>query len=135
MNFDNYTSPGLADFQTDVVPGQVEVFAGDTPAVVTISATYTGAQGTAGIPALTPVKVDFEGGAITIAATTADANAITTVAVKAGSPAGKVPVYKAGCFNVYAIAFPAGANTEALKMAFFSTLSNHQIYVKKPYYP
>lgn len=128
-------TPGIAGFWSDTVGGLVELMAGDTPPVVTVSGTYTGAQGTAGIPARTPVVLDVEGGAIALVdgTTYTKANAITAHDVPAGSAAGSVVVYKAGMFNFEALLWPASFNTDAKKLAAFD-LAKCQIYVKKPYY-
>lgn len=126
---------GIAGFDSQDVPGQVELFAGETPAPVTVSAKYTGAQGTAGIPAFTPVQVNFETDTIVAVdgTTVTKANAITCVTVKAGSPAGEVPVFKAGCFNINALRWPTSLATEAARLGGFN-LASCQIYIKKPYY-
>lgn len=128
-------SPGIADFQTDTVGALVELLAGDTPALVTIAGTYTLAQATAGIPANTPVKLDYETGAIALVDGTdvTKANAITVGVLPAGGPAGSMDVYKAGCFNINALNWPASMDTEAKRYAAFD-LSGCQIYIKKPYY-
>lgn len=135
-NFSDYRdNTGIAGFSSDDVPGQVELLAGESPALVTVSATYTAGQGTAGIPAYTPVQVNFETDTIVLVdgTTVTKANAITCVTVKAGSPAGKVPVFKAGCFNINALRWPASLATEAARLGGFN-LASCQIYVKKPYY-
>ena len=128
-------TPGLATFQSDTIGALVELFAGDTPAPVTLSATYDATLGTAGIPVNTPVKVNFETGAIALVdgTTVTKANAITTGTLVAGSPAGSMGVYKAGCFNIKALNWPASLDTEAKRLAAFD-LASSQIYVKKPYY-
>lgn len=128
-------TPGLAAFQSDTIGSLVELFAGDTPAPVTISAKYSGELGTAGIPANTPVQVNFETGdlALVDGTTVTKANAITCGTLVAGSPAGSMGVYKAGCFNINALNWPASLDTEAERLAAFD-LASSQIYVKKPYY-
>ena len=128
-------NPGYAQFQTDTVGGLVELRAGDTPAAVTVMASFTLAQGTAGIPAHTPVFVANEGAAVQLVdgTTITKANAITTSEIPAGSPAGNVGVYKALCVNVRALNWPASFTTDAQKLAAFD-LSSCQIYAKIPYY-
>lgn len=125
--------PGQAGFWSDTVGALVELWAGDTPAPVTVSATYTTDQGTAGIPANTPVLVGFEGDALVLVTGVLKPNAVTTHAVNAGSPAGNVGVYKSGCFNINALNWPATLTTEAARLGAFD-LALSQIYVKKPYY-
>lgn len=130
-------NPGLAEFQSDTIGGGVELLAGDTPAIVTFSASYTAAQAAAGIPMNTPVDVDYETGVITYPlAEGAKPNAITLGTLRAGTgggAAGRMAVYKAGCFNINALNWPASLATEAARLAAFD-LASSQIYVKKPYY-
>lgn len=139
-------APGLAEFQSDTIGGLVELFAGDTPAPVTISATYGADLAAAGIPAYTPVRVDFESGEIALAAAEVPAdgetpavpavvpNAITVGVLRAGGSAeGRMAVYKAGCFNINALNWPDHLADEEDRLAAFD-LASCQIYVKKPYY-
>lgn len=128
-------NPGLASFASDTITGLVELMAGDTPPVVTGSGTYTSGQGTAGIPAWTPVFVANEGAPVQLVdgTTITKANAITAHLVEAGSAAGNVGVYKAGMFNLAALVWPASFDTDAKKFAAFD-LASCQIYVKKPFY-
>lgn len=130
------TGLGIASHQSDDVLGTVELFAGDTPAPVTISANVPTSLAATGIPALTPVQVNHENGDIALVdgTTITKANAVTVAAVAAGAPANsKVPVYKAACFNLNALKWPASMDTEAKKLAGFD-LASSQIYVKKPFY-
>lgn len=134
----SYPTPGLAQMETDSVTGLVELMAGDTPAVVTISGKYNTTLAAAGIPANTPVDLDFETGNISLVdgTTITKANAITVgtlVAGAGGGVAGEMACYKAGCFNLNALNWPASLDTEAKRMAAFD-LASCQIYVKKPYY-
>lgn len=131
-------APGLAEFQSDTIGALVELWAGDTPAPVTVSANYTAAQATAGIPAHTPVWVDHETDEIALVDGTdvTEANAITVGVLRAGAgggAAGRMAVYKAGCVNINALNWPASLATEADRLAAFD-LASCQIYVKKPYY-
>lgn len=131
-------TPGLAQFQTDTVGGVTELIFGDTPAIVTISAKYTAPQAAAGIPARTPVWVDFETDTIELVdgTTVTKANALLRSGLQAGAGggvAGSISVMKAGCLNLNAIAWPASLDTEAKRLAAFD-LSSCQIYVKKPHY-
>lgn len=131
-------TPGLAQYQSDTIGGLVELWAGDTPAPVSVSAKYTAAQAAAGIPAYTPVSVDFETDEISLVDGTdvTKANAITLgtlVAGAGGGVAGQMAVYKAGCVNINALNWPASLDTEAKRLAAFD-LASCQIYVKKPYY-
>lgn len=130
----DYTDAGLAGRQTDTVSGAVELFCGDTPHPVTISANVSAALAAAGIPAWTPVNVDHETDEITLVTGSVVPNAITVSIVRPGSPAGRAPVYKAGCFNINAIRWPDALNTDALKFAAFDEQVNSQIVIKKPYY-
>lgn len=131
-------TPGLAQFQSDTIGALVELWAGDTPAPVSVSAKYTAAQAAAGIPAYTPVSVDYETDEISLVdgTTVTKANAITLgtlVAGAGGGVAGQMAVYKAGCPNINALNWPASLDTEAKRLAAFD-LASCQIYVKKPYY-
>lgn len=121
---------GIAKISTDSFT-QVELFAGDTPPVVTDYG-IVGSLGTAGIAAWTPVFVDPATRAVTIAQHGTQApNAITTVDVAAGTSAnGTVTVYKAGMFNIDALKWPASYDTTAKKLAAFTTGGNNQIYLK-----
>ena len=131
----DYSNAGVAGIQNEDVNGAVELFAGDTPAPVSISAAVPSAVATAGLAAFTPVVVDNETGTLALVDGTTEtkANAVTIVPVAAGSAVGSVPVYKAGCFNINALQWPATFDTEAKKLAAFN-LGECQIYVKKPYY-
>ena len=131
-------APGLAEFQSDSIGGLVELWAGDTPAPVSISAKYTAAQAAAGIPAYTPVQVNFETDEIKLVDGTdvTKANAITVGVLRAGAGggvAGQMDVYKAGTVNINALNWPASLDTEAKRFAAFD-LAACQIYVKKPFY-
>lgn len=130
----DYKNVGLAERQTDVVTGAVELFCGDTPLPVTISANVPAALAATGVPAWTPVKVDHETGDISLVTGAVVPNAITVSIVRPGSPAGRAPVYKAGCFNINALNWPAALNTDALKFGAFDAMTNGQIVIKKPYY-
>lgn len=132
----NSDNVGIAAHLSDDVYGEIELFAGDTPAPVTISANVPSAIATAGLPARTPVQVNAENGDIALVdgTTITKANAITVAPVAAGAPANsKVPVYKAACVNINALKWPASMNTEAKKLAGFD-MASCQIYVKKPFY-
>lgn len=132
-----YPDVGLADYQTDTVGGLAELFAGDTPAPVSIAGTYTAAQAAAGIPKFTPVRVEYDGGPITVVDGTGDvkANALTTGTLKPGGlKAGSMGVYKAGCLNLKGpINWPAAWDTDAERLQAFD-LASSQLYVKRPYY-
>lgn len=128
-----YSEYGVAGIQTDSFT-QIELFAGDTPQPVTDYALPGSTLATAGIAAWTPVFVDPATRAVTLAVhgTTAP-NAITVCAVEAGSAATtSVPVYKAGMFNINALAWPASYDTDAKKYAAFATGGGNQIYLKAP---
>lgn len=131
-------APGLAEFNSDTIGAVVELFAGDTPAPVSVSATYSTTLAVAGIPAYTPVSVDVDTGAIALVdgTTVTKANAVTVGVLRAGAGngvAGKMGVYKAGTFNINALNWPTSLATEAQRLAAFD-LAESQIYVKKPYY-
>ena len=135
-----YDDIGLASLQTDEFT-QIELFAGDTPAVVTDHGVLGAALAVTGIPAWTPVHVDAATRAITLAVTGSanseddvQANAVTVAPVVPGSPAtASVPVYKAGMFNVEALRFGESFDTDAKKFSAFN-LAECQIYVKAPFY-
>ncbi len=132
----NYPDHGLAQFQTDDVDALNELFGGDTPAPVTIAGTYTAAQATAGIPRFTPVRVDYDGGPITVVdGTNTKANALTIVPLLPGGlVAGSLAVMKAACLNLKGpINWPSAANTETLRLQVFD-LGSSQLYVKRPVY-
>lgn len=131
-------NPGLAGYWSDTIGGGVELLAGDTPAIVTFSGSYSAALAASGIPMNTPVDCDFETGAINLidGTTYTKANAITVGTLlpgAGGGVAGRMEVYKAGCFNINALNWPASMATEAARFAAFD-LASSQIYVKKPYY-
>lgn len=131
-------APGLAEYNSDTIGALVELFAGDTPAPVTVTASYDATLATAGIPANTPVSVDVETGAIALVdgSTVTKANAITSGVLRAGAGggvAGNMGVYKAGMFNINALNWPDSLASEADRLAAFD-LAECQIYVKKPYY-
>lgn len=135
-----YADYGIPSVQTDSFT-QVELFAGDTPAVVTDFGIAGSTLGTAGIPAWTPVHVDPATRAVSLAVIDTDTpansvmpNAVTIVTIKAGSPATcNVPVYKAGMFNIRALNWPTSFDTDALKFSAFAEATDAQIYVKEPY--
>lgn len=100
------TTYGLASFQNESVTSSPELFAGDTPQVVTVGSKPSSAILTAGLPRWTPVVVNHDGGEMTLpdVAGGTPANAITLAAIPAGSPEGfQMPVYKAGCFSIEAL--------------------------------
>lgn len=129
-----YDDIGLASVQTDEFT-QVELFSGDTPAVVTDYGILGATLATPGIPAWTPVIVNAATRAITLPVEgTTKPNAITVAPIAAGSPAtSSVPVYKAGSFNVNAVKFGADFDTDAKKFSAFN-MAECQIYVKAPFY-
>lgn len=132
----NYPDHGLAGLETDTASALKELWAGDTPAIVTFAGTYTAAQGTAGIPANTPVRVEYDGGPITLVdgTTVTKANAVTVGTLKAGSPAGSMGVYKAGCLNLKGpINWPTSFDTDIKRLQAFE-LATSQLYVKAPVY-
>lgn len=129
-----YTEYGLAELNTDSF-SQVELFAGDTPQVVTDYGIIGGSLNAAGIPAWTPVFVDPVTRAITLAVhgTTAP-NAITVAATPAGVAAtSSVPVYKAGCFNIRALNWPASYDLDTERFSAFAAAAGTQIFVKLPF--
>ncbi|MDX0622911.1 hypothetical protein GOD54_23715 [Sinorhizobium medicae] len=132
-----YPDVGLADFQSDTIGGLAELFAGDTPQPVSVAGTYTAAQAATGIPKFTPVRVEYDGGPITLVdgTTVTKANAITTGTLKAGGTvAGSMGVYKAGCLNLKGpINWPASMDTDVKRLQAFD-LATSQIFVKRPYY-
>lgn len=130
-----YADYGVASLETDTFT-QVELFAGDTPPVVTDYG-IAGSLGAAGIPAWTPVYVDPETRAVSLAVNAeedgVEPNAITVTTIKPGTAAtSSVPVYKAGMFNIRALNWPASFDTDAKKFSAFAG-SDAQIYVKEPY--
>src|SRR5690625_7591457 len=97
-----YADYGVPTVQHDAFT-QVELFAGDTPLVVTDYGVVTGALATSGIPAWTPVVVDPETRAISLAEYGQDANAITVVTLQPNAQAKpNMPVAKAVCFKIMA---------------------------------
>lgn len=129
----NYSEAGLADIQTDSFT-QVELFAGDTPPVVTDYGILGGTLNGTGLAAWTPVFVDPATRAITVALYGTQApNAISVAAIPAGAGvASNVPVYKAGMFNRDALAWPASYDTAAKKANAFVLGGGNQIYTKTP---
>lgn len=130
----NYDGIGLAEIQNDSFT-QIELFAGDTPAVVTDYGIIGGTLNAAGIPKWTPVFVDPGTRAISLAVhgTTAP-NAITVEATPAGAAAtASVPVYKAGMFNIRALNWPASYDLDSERFAAFAASGGTQIFVKLPH--
>lgn len=135
-----YADIGVAGNQEDEF-STVELFAGDTPHVVTDYGVVPAALATAGIPAWTPLHVDPETRVISLAAYDADpdaavqANAISVVTIQPGAPANSnLPVYKAGTFNIKALNWPASFDTDGKKTAAFAAATDAQIYIKAPFY-
>lgn len=128
-----YSDYGIAGVQNDSFT-QVEILAGDTPAIVTDYGIAGSTLAAAGIPAWTPVIVDPATRAITLpVAGTSKANALTTHSLEAGAPAtSTVQVYKAGMFNIDAVTWGADFDTVAERLAGFD-MAACQIYLKKPY--
>lgn len=128
-----YSDYGIAGIQTDSFT-QVEILAGDTPPIVTDYGIAGSTLATSGLAAWTPVIVDPATRAITLPVQgTSKANALTTHSLEAGSAAtSTVQVYKAGMFNIDAIAWGADFDTAAERLAGFD-MAACQIYVKKPY--
>lgn len=133
----NYPDHGLAAFDTDTASALKELWAGDTPQIVTFAGTYTQAQAAAGIPANTPVRVEYDGGPITLVdgTTVTKANAVTVGTLKAGGTvAGSMGVYKAGCLNLKGpLNWPASFDTDVKRLQAFE-LATCQLYVKAPVY-
>ena len=128
-------SPGLAEYESDSIGAVVELFAGDTPAPVTTTVAYTAEQAAAGIPAYTPITISPADGSFTVS-TSADANAITVGVLRAGAGggvAGRMAVYREGCFNIDAINWPSELATESDRINAFA-VGGAPIYIKKPYY-
>ena len=130
----DYSQIGIAGLTSDAFT-QVELLAGDTPAIVTDYGILGADLAVTGIAAWTPVIVDPATRAITLpVAGVSKANALTVAGLPAGAAAtANVPVYKAGTFNVEAIRFGADFDTDAEKFSAFN-LAQCQIYVKAPYY-
>lgn len=133
-----YSDAGLAGIQTDSF-SQVEILAGDTPAQVSDYGILQAGQVAAGIPAYTPVFVDPETKAVSIATWAADAtgieaNALTLCTIEAGTPAGSsVPVWTAGCYNIRAINWHASYATDGAKYGAFARTMANQIVIKKQF--
>lgn len=135
-----YADYGIPTVQTESYT-QVELFAGDTPAVVTDFGIVASALATAGIPAWTPIYVDPVTRAVSLAVIDADVpensvapNAISVVTIQPGSPADtNLPIYKAGMFNIRALNWPATFDTDAKKFSAFAAAPDAQIYIKEPY--
>lgn len=133
-----YADYGIPTVQTETFT-QVELFAGDTPHVVTDYGTVPTALATAGIPAWTPVHVDPVTREVALAVyddvgTPVAPNAITVVTIQPGAPAdSNLPIYKAGMFNIRALNWPASFDTDAKKFSAFAEATDAQIYIKAPY--
>lgn len=133
-----YGNAGQASFQSDTHTSR-EILAGDTPAQVSAYGLLQAGQVAAGIPAFTPVYVHPETLALAPASWAADdsgveANALTLGDIAAGTPAGSsVPVWTAGCYNIYAIKWPASYDTDGKKLGAFARTTANQIVVKKHY--
>lgn len=134
-----YADYGIADIQHEDF-STVELFAGDTPHIVTDTGVVPALLATAGIPAWTPVHVDPATKVISLAVYAVDPadavlpNAITVATVKTGSPADtNMPVYKAGSFNIRALKWPASFDSNDKKLSAFAAATDAQIYIKEPY--
>lgn len=134
-----YADYGVPSVQTDSFT-QVELFAGDTPLVVTDYGVTSGALASSGIPAWTPVFVDPRTREVSLAVfddaeegSPVAPNAITIVTIQPGSAPTRVPVYKAGSFNIRALNWPASFDTEDKKFSAFAGNPDNQIYIKEPY--
>lgn len=137
-----YADYGVPSVQTDTF-SQVELFAGDTPLVVTDYGVASGAlAATEGIPAWTPVFVDPVTRAVSLAVyddaeegSPVVPNAITVVTIQPGGTGAttNVPVYKAGSFNIRALNWPASFDTDDKKFSAFAGNPDNQIYIKEPY--
>lgn len=133
-----YGNAGQASFQSDSFTSR-EILAGDTPPQVADYGLLQAGQVAAGIPAFTPVYVHPETKVLSLASWAADdsgteANALTLGDIEAGTPAGSsVPVWTAGCYNIFAINWPASYDTDGKKLGAFARTTANQIVVKKPY--
>lgn len=134
-----YADYGIPTVQTETFT-QVELFAGDTPHVVTDYGIVPAALATAGIPAWTPLHVDPETREVSLAVYSADPeaatapNAISVVTIQPGSSAdSNLPIYKAGMFNIRALNWGASYDTDAKKFSAFAAATDAQIYIKAPY--
>lgn len=118
---------GVAGFESEDVTMSPELFAGDTPQVVTIGAVVPDAVATAGLPRWTPVYVPYDGAEMVIPTEGVVANTITIGNIPADSPSGThMPVYQAGCFNINAINW-GDLETDAEK---FAAIESPTIVVK-----
>lgn len=133
-----YGNAGQAGVWTDEFT-QREILAGDTPAQVSDYGLLQAPEAATGIPAFTPVYVHPETKVLQIATYAADdagieANALTLGDIEAGTAAGSsVPVWTAGCYNIFAINWHASYDTEGKKLGAFARTPANQIVVKKPY--
>ena len=141
---------GIASVQTDAYQDN-ELFAGDTPAVVTQSfkvGADLAADLAGGIfPAWTPVYDDASGNVAKASMIDGDArpaNGITVFPVETVE-GNAVSVYKAGTFNLEALTWdsvdgttPYSEWTDEIKAAYvasaFTAANDHQLYLKLPFY-
>lgn len=112
-----------------------QLFAGDTPAVVTRDVPFVSAQGA--IPQYTPLTFDPATGryvAWTAAALAADAlpiSAITAYAIPDLAVDQRAAVYIGGCFNVDAIAWPASTTENDIEAAVNASAHNSLLQFRK----
>lgn len=115
-----------------IAAADVYLITGNEPGVMTMDMLVAASQT---IPALTPVGLDVNGRLIPAVAGTTQAIGITVVAVvsDAGTTYKGVPVYRAGCFNPDALAWPASYDLETEKMnAFNGAPTPTQIIMRRP---
>jgi hypothetical protein len=115
-----------------------QLFAGDTPAVVTRDVPFLTAQGA--IPQYTPLTFDAATGtyiAWTAAAVAADAlpiSAVTAYAIPDLTVDQRAAVYIGGCFNVDAIAWPESTTEAHVEAAVNSSAHNSLLQFRKLLY-
>lgn len=112
-----------------------QLFAGDTPAVTTRDVPFLTAQ--AAIPQYTPLTFDAATG--TYVAWAADAtvqpiSAVTAYAIPDLAADQRAAVYVGGCFNVDAIAWPAGVTENDIEKAVNASAHNSLMQFRKLLY-
>lgn len=119
-----HIAQGPIDEATGAVP---QLFAGDTPAVVTRDVPFLTAQGA--IAQYTPLT--FSTGSYVAWAAGGPIHAITAYAVPDLAVDQRAAVYIGGCFNVDAIAWPAGTSEADIEAAVNASAANSLLQFRK----
>ena len=109
-----------------------QLFAGDTPAVVTRDVRVAASQAT--IPQYTPLSFDEADGLYKPWAAGGAISAVTAYAVPDLAVDQRAAVYLGGCFNVDAIKWPAGTSEADVEAAMHASTANSLMQFRKLLY-